>query len=340
MKNNLLFLLAFAAMLLALPACEKTFFEPEPAEDAVAVFESLWTAFKEDYGPFEDRGIDWDDIYEQFRPLVSENTTQEGLYQVLTQMLAVLDDGHVNLVTPGKPVFRSNTWFRERTDDSLFNLQVVKNYYLTAGFKSGIEESYVEGLIDDKVAYVWFDYVGDNWSVLNELLEKYHDKQGLIVDLRHNQGGDFTYAFANMGRLTNEKRLIFSSQTKNGPRAGDFTDWHDWHLEPSGTFWNKNIVVLIDRYTISAGERAVMAFRTLPQVTMVGDTTNGATSTMIGRELANGWNYSIATQKVKLFDGQSYEGIGLAPDIRVINSLEALKNGRDVVLEKALEILE
>ena len=99
-------------------------------------------------------------------------------------------------------------------------------------------------------------------------------------------------------------------------------------------------MVLTDRYTISAGERAVMAFRALPQVTIVGDTTNGATSTMIGRELANGWNYSIATQKVKLFDNQSYEGIGIAPDIRVINSLSDLANGKDAALEKALEVLE
>jgi len=340
MKTYFISTLLLLLGLLTFSACEKTFFEPEPASDPVAVFENLWSAFKEDYGPFEERGIDWDATYAQFRPQISEGTTEEALYGVLTQMLATLDDGHVNLSIPGRPVFRSNTWFRERTDDSLFNLNVVKQFYLAPGFESGEEESYVQGLIGNDVAYVWFDYVGDNWAALKEVLEKHPDKKGLIVDLRHNQGGDFTYAFANMGRLTNEKRLIFTSKTKNGPGPNDFTDWHSWHLEPQGTFWDKKIVVLTDRYTISAGERAVMAFRALPQVTIVGDTTNGATSTMIGRELANGWNYSIATQKVKLFDNQSYEGIGIAPDIRVINSLNELANGKDAALEKALEVLE
>ena len=340
MKTYFISTLLFLLALFTFSSCEKIFFEPEPASDAEAVFEDLWTAFKEDYGPFEERGINWDATYAQFRPQVNENTTEVALYEVLTQMLATLDDGHVNLAAPNRPVFRSNTWFRERTDDSLFNLNVVKQFYLAPGFESGEEEASVQGLIGNDVAYIWLDYVAGNWSALNDLLEKYPDVKGLIVDLRHNQGGDFTYAFANMGRLTNEKRLIFTSKTKNGPGQNDFTDWHSWYLEPKGEFWDKKIAVLTDRYTISAGERAVMAFRALPQATLIGDTTNGATSTMIGRELANGWHYSIATQKVKLFDNQSYEGIGIVPDIRVINSLSELSNGKDAVLEKALEVLK
>jgi carboxyl-terminal processing protease len=98
--------------------------------------------------------------------------------------------------------------------------------------------------------------------------------------------------------------------------------------------------VLTDRYTISAGERSVMAFKTLPNVTLMGDTTNGAHGTMIGRELANGWFYSLVPQKVELFDGKSYEGIGLAPDIPVKNQLSEIESGTDKILQTAIEIFE
>lgn len=57
---------------------------------------------------------------------------------------------------------------------------------------------------------------------------------------------------------------------------------------------------------------------------------------MIGRELANGWYYSLVPQKVEMFDGKSYEGLGLAPDILVKNTLEDLKNGNDVTLETGI----
>ena len=88
---------------------------------------------------------------------------------------------------------------------------------------------------------------------------------------------------------------------------------------------------------ISAGERAVMALNKLPNVTMIGDTTNGAHATLVGRELANGWYYSLVTQKVELADGQSYEGIGIAPDVLLRNELHEVLQGTDRVLERAVE---
>ena len=82
--------------------------------------------------------------------------------------------------------------------------------------------------------------------------------------------------------------------------------------------------------------RAVMAFKTLPGVITMGDTTNGAHGTMIGRELINGWFYSLVPQKVEMFDGKSYEGNGLAPDIYIQNTGEDISEGRDRVMESAV----
>lgn len=340
MKTGIIFSALAAIALSAFTACEKVFFEPQPANGPEALFEYLWQDFKHHYGPMEDRNVDWDRTYAQFRPRVNPGISDDSLHTILAGMLATLDDGHVNLSAPGRPLFRSNRYFRELTGDSLFNIEVVKQHYLRPGFQVGDEESYVHGLLDDDVAYVWFDHVGNNWYIMDELLRRYSNAKGLIVDLRHNQGGDFTYAFANMGRFTNQLRPVFRSQTKNGPGPNDFTPWHEWNLQPKGKLWDGKIAVLTDRFTISAGERAAMAFRALPQVIMVGDTTNGATSTMIGRELANGWHYSIPTQKVRMFDGQNYEGTGLAPDVRVVNTMSELRSGKDAALERARELVE
>ncbi len=83
-----------------------------------------------------------------------------------------------------------------------------------------------------------------------------------------------------------------------------------------------------------------MAFKTLPYVTVLGDTTNGAHGTMIGRELANGWFYSLVPQEVELSDGKSYEGIGLAPDIYIQNTPAEILAGSDKVLELAIDKLK
>ena len=72
----------------------------------------------------------------------------------------------------------------------------------------------------------------------------------------------------------------------------------------------------------------------------MGDTTNGAHGTMIGRELANGWFYSLVPQKVEMFDGQSFEGIGLAPDVYIKNLTSEVNQGVDKTLQDAIDELK
>jgi C-terminal processing protease CtpA/Prc len=110
-------------------------------------------------------------------------------------------------------------------------------------------------------------------------------------------------------------------------------------LSPSGPYFDKPIVLLTDRLTISAGERAVMVLKTLPNLTHVGDTTNGAFATKLGKELANGWDYSIVSQQLEYRDGVDYEGTGMPPDIVMKNTLEEINQGQDKVLEEALKII-
>jgi len=318
--------------------CTK-FFEPEPAQDAVAVFDQLWTTFEQEYAPFAERGVDWQAAYQDYRPQVNDLMSDEALFNLLSTMLARLDDGHVTLTAPGRPLFNSNARRNTLLEDELFSLPLVRTY-LQPGFQQGEENSYTFGKIrNENIGYIHFEHVGENFYQLNTFLNAFPNAAAYIIDLRHNQGGDFTYCFSEIGRLTNQSRYVFSSQTKNGPKATDYTPWHQWFIHPSGEYVNKPIVVLADRYTISAGERALMAFKTLPNVTLVGDTSSGAHGTMIGRELANGWFYSLVPQKVIMPDGKSYEGIGIAPDYYIKNQLTDMQSGIDATLDYAIDLV-
>ncbi len=332
-------ILVVTLLSISIISCEKLFVEP-PANNPEAIFENLWTTFNEEYAPFEERKINWQAQYNTFRPMVNSATTDTELFSILSQMLGTLDDGHVTLTAPGRDVLISNKIRNELIDDEIFSIPIVKTY-LETGYKEGEEHSYIYGKIkNENVAYIYFDYVGENFFKLNDFLNDHPNVNGYIIDMRHNQGGDFTYCFSEIGKLTNQSRYVFRSKTKNGKGYDDYTDWYEWYLYPKDEYVDKPIIVLIDRYTISAGERSVMAFKTLPNVTLMGDTTNGAHGTMIGRELANGWFYSLVPQKVELFDGKSYEGIGLAPDVFSKNTILEINNGNDKTLQKAIDELK
>lgn len=329
-------ILLFISFIIIFSGCKKAFFEPEPQNNPEALFENLWGTFNTDYAPFEERGINWDSIYSIYRPMVHQNTTEEELYTIFKNMLRTLNDGHVNLTIPDHEVFVSNSILDEKIDNGLFNLELIKSNYLTGDFTETTDGFIVYGWIGT-IGYVHLGDVGTSWMVMNSILDYFINADGLILDLRHNEGGDFTYAFSELGRFTDQVRYVFQSKTKNGQGKDDFTGWTKWEVSPSGSYFNKDLVIITDRYTFSAGERATMAFKTLPNVIHIGDTTNGAQSTKIGKELANGWYYSIATQKVEFADGNSYEGIGLIPDIFIKNTLSEINLGQDKTLEKAID---
>ena len=336
MKYRTLMLLLFVFFAWS---CQKIFID-QPENNPEAIFENLWQTFKEEYAPFEIRGVDWDKEYARYRPQVNASTSEDQLFNILSAMLATFDDGHISLTAPDKTIFFSNKIRREKTDDALFDKSVIRKHYLEPGFREDKDTSYLYGKIkNENVAYIFFDHVGPNFLKLKDFLSEYRSADGFVIDLRHNQGGDFTYCFSEIGPFTDQTRYVFRSRTKNGTGKNDYTPWKEWNIEPDGSYVDKPIVVLTDRFTISAGERAVMAFSTLPNVTILGDTTNGAHGTLVGRELANGWFYTVVPQQVEYKDGKSYEGKGLAPGVQVRNSLAELAAGVDRTLQEAIERL-
>ncbi|MDX2362046.1 MAG: S41 family peptidase [Crocinitomicaceae bacterium] len=333
MKNYQITLLTL--VILSLFGCKKVFFEPEPENNPEALFENLWTTFNTDYAPFEERGVDWQEQYQIFRPQVNASTTNEELKDIFKLLLSSLNDGHVELTTPNSDVFYSNSILDQRIDHELFDLDLIKSNYLQDDFLQNGNDLNTYGMIGN-IGYWHIEAVGQNMLEIDEILNHFSSADGLIIDLRHNKGGNSTYAFSEFGRLTNSERFVLRSKTKSGTGPNDYTEWYSWNVSPSGDYFDKPIVLLTDRYTISAGERAVMAFKTLPNVIHVGDTTNGAFSTKMGKELANGWFYTVSTQIIQFNDGVSYEGSGMSPDIYIKNTLSEMLNGQDKTLEEAM----
>lgn len=333
MKKYQIVLLSFAFIFFM--SCEKTFFEPEPENNPEALFENLWATFNADYAPFEERGVDWNQQYNIFRPQVSASTTDDELISVFKNMLRSLNDGHVSLTTPNADVFYSNIIIDQKIDNDLFDLELIKSNYLQNDFQQSSNELNTYGWIGN-IGYWHIEAIGENMFDINTILDYFSSADGLIVDMRHSKGGNFTYAFSEFGRFTEQERLVFRSKTKNGTGSNDYTALYDWNISPAGTHYNKPVVLVTDRYTISASERTVMAFKTLPNVVHVGDTTNGAFATKMGKELANGWFYSVVTQKIYYKDGISYEGTGMPPDIYVKNTSSEMANGQDKTLDEAI----
>ena len=99
------------------------------------------------------------------------------------------------------------------------------------------------------------------------------------------------------------------------------------------------MVVLISSETDDDAEIQAMILDQLPNVTLIGETTYGNFSNILGKLLPNGWIIGFSNERYLSFEGIDYEQKGIPPDVKVIPSEAALDDGKDNVLEHALQIL-
>ena len=325
-------------MILALLGACAAFLPAEPSDDPVSVFTAAWTEMDERYGNFDLRSVDWDAAWDEWSPQVSADSDDDELWAAITGMLAITDDGHVQMQRPDVEHWSANEIYRDEIGDDRFDFDVVKDSYLD-DVQTSTDGGATWGALPDGTPYIYFAYVAKNMRAIGDVLDAYPDAPVIVIDMRHNGGGDFTWAFNEFGVLTGKTRDVFRSRTRNGPERDDFTSWTTWSLAPRGHYRNIEVGLLTDRYAISAGERAVMALQTLPDTVTLGEPTNGSLATMIGRELPNRWGLALPVQELTWPDGDgSPEGVGLPVDEEILNDPADLAQGIDAVIERAMEL--
>jgi carboxyl-terminal processing protease len=319
-----------SALALAFAGCA-----PEPT--ALEVFDAAWGAFDARYGPFDQRDIDWDAARATWRPTLAPAAGDDTLWDTLTGMLAELDDGHVQLYAPGRAHWYANAVYRERIGDERFDEDRLRAAYLDGGGEDLHDDTVLAGRIRG-AEYVWLRVIGGGALELEAARQRAERRgAGLIVDLRHDGGGDFTWARAALSAWTDRDVPVFRSRTRSGPVRGTFDAWTDWAIPGEGAPVQVPVAVLTDRFTISAGERATLMLRELPGVTLIGEPTNGSIATMIGQELPNRWYVTLPVQEVEGPRGEVWEGLGVPPDLEVLDDLATPEV--DEVLEAALALV-
>ena len=320
-------------------ACEQLFIEPDPANNPTENFELLWKTVDEKYSFFEFKNIDWDDAYRRYRPLVTEEMSEEALFKVMADMLFELRDGHVNLTSDFD---RSRNWDWFQDYPANFDETILERNYLGKDFR--IVGSFVTKDIRGVgyIRYASFLNILDE-DQLDRLIDGYRDAKGIIIDVRDNGGGSLVNAEIIAQRLAQrdneeEKITVGYVRYKEGPDHDDFTRTFPMVL-PKHTSFDKPVVVLTNRSVYSAANAFASYMASLPNVTLVGDVTGGGGGAPYSGELLNGWKFRFSANQLMDLEQVPIEN-GVQPDIKVDITPEDKAAGRDTILETALELLQ
>lgn len=317
-------------------SCERLFFEEVPENNPKSIFEQTWKFTNEEYSFFEYKRIDWDSVYTAYEPRITDDLSDELLFDELSSMLYLLKDGHVNLRTPFDRS-RNWTWYLNAPDN--FDKYVLERNYFKE--QQQLVGPFVIYEFDD-IGYIYYGSFGDGISHghLNLILEKFADKKGIIFDIRNNLGGSLDNVYTIGSHFVSEKTSVAKMRYKNGPAPDDFEEYFDIVFEPEegNEHYTGPVALLTNRRSYSAGNFFPTSMGALNHVTILGDTTGGGGGVPSFTELTNGWNLRVSSSQLLTLDGVNTEN-GLAPDIYVEAPAATLAEGVDLILEEALILL-
>lgn len=186
----------------------------------------------------------------------------------------------------------------------------------------------VEKATNGRMGYIHLRAMGP--GDINQWAEEYYpvfDREGLIIDVRHNNGGNIDSWI--LGKLMRKV-------------------WMYWQPRVGNTRWNMNfafrgpIVVLVDERTASDGEAFADGFRRLGLGKVIGTRTWGgevwltSSNTLADSGVATAAEIGVYGPEREWL----IEGHGVDPDIIVDNLPHATFKGKDAQLEAAIQHLE
>lgn len=98
-------------------------------------------------------------------------------------------------------------------------------------------------------------------------------------------------------------------------------------------------IILINEISQSHAEFMTMKYRCTPNTIVIGSTTAGADGNISGILLPGGIRTIITGIGIYYPDGTETQRIGIIPDIEIKPTIKGIREGRDEVLEKAIELI-
>lgn len=332
--KKLTHILLLIVALLPLVSCHD---EVEWNNDPYGNFDALWTILDEHYCFFSYKDVDWQEVKARYRCKIHDNITNRELYDLCSDMLKELKDGHTNLVSSFDI---SRYWIWEQYPVN-YDERLIDENYLHFNYRRATGIKYQ--ILDNNFAYMYYgdfaNSIGD--GNLDGIFNYLSTCDGLVIDVRNNGGGYLTNVETLIGRFIDSRIYAGAIQHKTGKGHNDFSEPYDYYFEPAKgrVHFNKPVVVLANRGSFSATNNFVSIMKSLPNVTIVGDTTGGGCGLPFTSELPNGWSIRFSAAPITGPDGQLTE-FGVEPDVKVDMTQDDIAQGKDTILEEAFEILK
>ena len=189
--------------------------------------------------------------------------------------------------------------------------------------------------LKDNIGYVTLEFIKKEDIPI--IKETFKNTKGIIIDIRNYPSTFVPFLLGSYFVSDNTPFVKFSTGNINNPGEFIFENG-DEIPKPTKTYKGK-LVVLVNEFSQSQSEFTAMAFRAGNNTTIIGSTTAGADGNVMTILLPGGLRTRISGIGVYYPDGGETQRLGIVPDIEIKPTIKGVKEGRDELLEKAIEII-
>lgn len=190
-------------------------------------------------------------------------------------------------------------------------------------------------LLEGNIGYITLAFIKE--EDIPVIKETFKNTKGIIIDIRNYPS---TFVPFTLGSYFVSSTTPFVKFTKfNLDNSGEFNFTAPLEIPKGEETYKGKLVVLVNEVTQSQAEYTAMAFRAGANTTIVGSTTAGADGNVSSIYLPGGLLTRISGNGVYYPDGTQTQRVGIIPDVEVKPTIEGLTQGKDELLEKAIEII-
>jgi C-terminal processing protease CtpA/Prc len=180
------------------------------------------------------------------------------------------------------------------------------------------------------IGKIYSSEVGDMFSELK-------DTKAIIFDMRYGNISDAAWAIANYIYPNKTVFSILKEPDVNYP--GTFFYFYPaLGIDNNTDYYKGKVIILCNENTQSSSEYSSMILKAAPDATIIGSQTAGADGNITQFKLTKDIQIGFSSLGVYYPDTTQTQRIGIIPDIEIYPTIEGIRQGRDEVLEKALEV--